>query len=50
VQRGFFLVDDEARLLLIGLDIPIHIDDAGRGLKMVFTASASFKRASSFGP
>jgi hypothetical protein len=33
VQRGFFLVDDEAGFLLIGLDVPIHIDDAGVALE-----------------
>ena len=30
VQRGLFLVDDEARLRLVGLDIPIDIDHARR--------------------
>ena len=35
VQRGLFLVDDEARLRLVGLDIPIHIDHARRAFENV---------------
>ena len=33
MERGFFLVDDEARFLLVGLDVPIDIDHAGRGFE-----------------
>jgi hypothetical protein len=33
VQRCFFLVDDKARLLLVGLNIPIDIDNARRALE-----------------
>ena len=35
VQRGLFLVDDEARLRLVGLDIPIDVHDARRVLENV---------------
>ena len=35
VQRGLFLVDDEARLRLVGLDIPVHVHDAGRAFENV---------------
>ena len=33
MQRGFFFVDDEAGFLLIGLNVPIDIHHAGRGVE-----------------
>ncbi len=54
VERGLFLVDDEARFRLIGLDIPIDIDHTRRALENVAhlagqRVAVRFVRAVDFG-
>ena len=54
VQRGLFLVDDEARLRLVGLDIPVDVHDARRAFENVAhlagqREAVGFVRAVDFG-